>query len=167
MQVRNGQTPNRANESDSKQKGHQWRCTGYADTQEEAEHHQPRTLRERVEQYPPKSRWSIAEYQVMGDGEHIAPAIMQGIAVAVSDGFFKEGFATSAWIIQGRDVTSQVQGQNVVPGTPEGQHAYRGELSGLYVLVCIVEYICKHHGVQEESITVGCDREEALHKAMN
>jgi hypothetical protein len=38
---------------------------------------------------------------------HIADAIIQGIAVAASDGSFKEGYATSAWILQGRDTASQ------------------------------------------------------------
>jgi len=59
------------------------------------------------------------------------------------------------------------QVQNVVPGTPEDQDAYRGELSGLYALVCMLESICKHHGIQGGSKRVGCDGEEALNKVMN
>ena len=39
--------------------------------------------------------------------------------------------------VQGKDMIGEVQDQNVVPGTPEDQDAYRGELSGLYALVCM------------------------------
>ena len=52
--------------------------------------HGIKALRERGLHYPQESRWRIAEYQSSNDGEHIAAAIIQGIAVAVSDGSFKE-----------------------------------------------------------------------------
>ena len=55
----------------------------------------------------------------------------------------------------------QVQGQNAVPGTPsEDLVAYfRGELSGIYALGCVVECIGKHNGVQGGSVAVGCGGE--------
>jgi hypothetical protein len=85
--------------------------------------------------------------------------------VAVSDGSFKQGHGTAAWIIYFSDTCSCV-GRVVVPGTPEDHSAYRSELTGLYAIAASILFIERRFGFSGP-VTVGCDGLSVLHQVSN
>ena len=68
------------------------------------------------------------------DCEDASDVIYSGVAIAVSDGSFKDEFGISAWTIRGTTDEQHLIGVNTVPGSTEDQSAYRSELAGLYGL---------------------------------
>jgi hypothetical protein len=60
--------------------------------------HPPQTLAEVIEQLPPGSRWAVQRFDTTDNGERVAQALRRGTACALSDGFFKDQFGTSAII---------------------------------------------------------------------
>ena len=52
-----------------------------------------------------------------------------------------------------------------VPGPPECHDAYRSELAGLLLILCIVESLVKQFAITTGSIEVGCNGQGALHRA--
>jgi hypothetical protein len=65
-------------------------------------------------------------------GAELAQAIIDGDAIAVSDGSFKEDYGTAGWTLRGQDDDIFMTGVNVTPGKSSTQSAFRSELSGLY-----------------------------------
>lgn len=84
------------------------------------------------------------------------------MAIAVSDGSYKEGFGTSAWVIQGKDENHEARGVNVVPGHTTDQSAYRSKLAGIHGIVAFANQWCSLHDITEGSIEIGCDGISAL-----
>lgn len=82
---------------------------------------------------------------------------------AVSDGSFKQGHGSAAWIVV-ISPSCQIFGSTVVPGEPEDQSAYRSELTGIYGIVMTIRHLEQHFHVTG-AITVGCDGLSALNKA--
>eukprot|EP00957_Ditylum_brightwellii_P109255 8333970-Ditylum_brightwellii.AAC.1 len=102
------------------------------------------------------------------DGAYVAAAIRDGLAIAVSDGLHKEGRSGAAFAIKGACYNhNQISGSCTIPGYVEDHDAYRGELSGLYLIVTTVENQCTHYDIASRVITVVCDRIEAIKKAMD
>jgi hypothetical protein len=56
---------------------------------------------------------------------------------AVSDGSFKNGHGTAAWIVV-ISPTCTISGSSVAPGEPEDQSAYRSKLTGIYGIVLTI-----------------------------
>jgi hypothetical protein len=86
------------------------------------------------------------------------------MAVAISDGSYKDNFGTAALTIEPDNPTSNncVLATNVVPGRPEHQSSYRSELSGLWGIVTMIQCLCDKYGITSGAVTVGCDGKEAL-----
>jgi hypothetical protein len=90
---------------------------------------------------------------------------VKGTAIAVSDGSFKDGRGTAAFILEDLECPSEASreiGVNTVPGSVEDHSAYRSEISGVSGVVTIVNCACAAHGVTEGSIKVGLDGEQAM-----
>jgi hypothetical protein len=80
--------------------------------------------------------------------------------VAVSDGSFKNGHGTTAWILYASESCNCI-GRVVVPGQSQDQSAYRSELTGLYAIAVSIFFLESQYHVQGKVI-VGCDGLSAL-----
>ena len=96
------------------------------------------------------------------NGETIARAIQDSTALAITDGSYKDSRCTASLVIEGVDKAGCIRADNVVPGSPEDQSAYRSELSGLYGIVLAVSLVCKVHGVTGGQVEIGCHGLSAL-----
>jgi len=141
--------------------------TGSADTLIPASTPAPLSLQAHVVALPPGAQWSVAGYFSADEGAQVAQAITAGLCRAVSDGSYKSGFGTSAWIFQGPGSSDHVQGCNVVPGSPADQSAFRSELSGLYAIAVMTKCLCDQYCITAGSIEVGCDGQEALYRCFS
>lgn len=95
-------------------------------------------------------------------------AILQGSAVAVTDGSYKDHLGTAAYTFQAsitdnRKITMVM----TTPGMPTDITAYLAEVGGLYGIATFLQWLHKRHDVSKGSITVGCDCKGALSKAMS
>jgi hypothetical protein len=125
-------------------------------------------LAEAIAALPPNSRWAVDRFDSTDNGMQVAQAIRDGVAIAVSDGSFKDGFGTSALVIEASDSTDNIIAVNIVPGNPDAQNLYRSELAGIFGQLTLVNVICKVHNITHGSITIcGCDGMSALTKVFN
>jgi hypothetical protein len=95
----------------------------------------------------------------------LAASLHAGSAFAVSDGYFKDGRGTAAFVIEDRihpSNHSRAIGVNTAPGSLEDHNAYRSELSGVSGDISTVERVCKTHIVTSGSIEVGLDGQQAM-----
>ena len=129
--------------------------------------HPPASLNEAIECLPPECRWAVQRFDSSDNGLRIAQALQNGTAIAVSDGSFKDGFGTSAIIIEGSDPGDNIIAVNVVPGHSDTQSSYRSKLAGIFGQVLMINTICRLHGITQGSIVSGCNGEEALHKSFS
>lgn len=99
------------------------------------------------------------------DNIHFSPGFLalvqqdQGL-VAVSDGSYKEGHGTTAWILYASESFNCI-GRVVVPGQSQDQSAYRSELTGLYAIAVSILFLERKFHVKRK-VTVGCDGLSAL-----
>jgi len=92
-------------------------------------------------------------------------AIIDGKAVAVSDGSYKDHQGAAAWIIEGADDSVRLRGAGVTPGLPEDQSAYRSELFGLWGILDSLHAFTQAHHINTGSVVIACDGLSALKKA--
>jgi hypothetical protein len=114
---------------------------------------------------PQADQWAMSQISLPDNGTGLAASLIAGSAIAVSDGSFKDGRGTAAFVIEDcihPNNLSQAIGVNTVPGSLEDHSAYRSELSGDWGVISAVECICKAHGVTSGSIEVGLDGEQAM-----
>ena len=142
---------------------HQVRLTGYRSAQFQ-EKQTPATLTERIEQLPPSALWAIADCSFQDEGRDLVQAIIDGTAIGVSDGSFKNAIGTSGWVLED-SLGHRIRGANVIPGSRLDQSSYRGELDGLYAMILMAEQLCLQYSIQSGSIEIGCDGLEALLKS--
>ena len=91
--------------------------------------------------------------------DEIITDIMNGTAVAVSDGSFKDNGGTTSWIIENASGSQRIIGHVNVPGTVLDQSAYRSEIAGIYGSVVTIEIIKEILKLDRGSVIIGCDRE--------
>jgi hypothetical protein len=89
-------------------------------------------------------------------------SIKRGNAIAVSDGSYKEGFGTSAFVIQSLSIGNRISGRNIPPGHSSIQSSYRSELAGIAGIVNVLCMLCQIYSVQEGALEVGLDNEQAM-----
>lgn len=63
---------------------------------------------------PPGERWCINHIQMEDEGLTLATAIKNHNAIAVSDGSFKDGYGTAAWVLEGIDNRGRIVGQVII-----------------------------------------------------
>jgi len=85
-------------------------------------------------QVPSQHFWNMwkCEYTLEGKTEALRADIMDGKAVAVSDGSFQLGNGAAAWTIEGAMAQHRIKGTGQTPGSTNDQSAYRSELFGLW-----------------------------------
>ena len=110
-----------------------------------------------------QDQWAIRSLESTRNGANIAQSIIQGNAIAICDGSYKDQFGTAAFVIQrGASRASRILGANVTPGHPEEQNPYRSEVGGIFAIVITVEALTKVFDIQDGTIEVGCDCESGL-----
>ena len=97
-------------------------------------------------------------------GGNVAAAIMRGDARAVSDGSYKEGHGTSAFVLHGQDHHKAIRGRNTIPGRPEEQCAYRSELGGVAGILTMAELLCQFYSIESGALEIGLDGESVIKK---
>ena len=80
----------------------------------------------------------------------------------MSDGSFKDGRGTSAFVLEDERQKGRVMGVNAVPGEFEDQSAYRSELAGVSGIIATIQCICTTHNITQGSIEVGLDGLQAM-----
>jgi hypothetical protein len=141
-------------------------CTGY-DTIVQDVSRPNRSLIDCLLTTAPGEHWCVSNALIQGDGNDTAQAILQGEAIAVSNGSFKDQYGTAAWVIEGNDHRGRISGAVIVPGNAEDQSSYRSELAGIYSIFIAVKHICQFFNIQSGSIELGCDGESAIDKVFN
>jgi hypothetical protein len=90
--------------------------------------------------------------------------IKSGHACFVCDhGSYKNKQASSAFLSLH---DNEVYGGNIVPGSPQCQSAYRGELAGILSIVVLVNDLVKEYGISNGKVTIGCDCTGAIKAAL-
>jgi NAD(P)-dependent dehydrogenase (short-subunit alcohol dehydrogenase family) len=110
-------------------------------------------------------RWAIQEIPVTDNGIAMAKAIQNGTAIAVSDGSYKDGRGTAAFILEISDqfqTAGRIVGVNSIPGETEDQSSYRSELGGVSGIVETVGTLCARHNITFGAVEVGLDGNQAM-----
>jgi hypothetical protein len=119
-----------------------------------------RTLRSTIHK---NDQWAIRKIHYQDNGKNLAQALIQGTAVAVCDGSYKDHFGTAGFVMQGgNNDEDRIVGAHVTPGHPDKSNAYRSELGRILAIVIVTEAIAKLHGIQEGKIELGCDCESGI-----
>jgi hypothetical protein len=114
---------------------------------------------------PILDQWSIPEITMADDGKDIAQAISRGSAIAVSDGSYKDGRGTSAFILEisdNFDRTGRIVGVNSIPGENEDQSLYRSEIGGVSGIVETIGILCDRYSITSGAVEMGLDGEQAM-----
>jgi hypothetical protein len=111
-----------------------------------------------------RDRWAVSSFDCPSNGSPIVSAIIQGTAIAVCDGSYKNKFGTAGYVLQSNEDNSEdrILGANVTPGHPDEQNPYRSEVAGIFAVVTIVEALTRLHDIQHGTIELGCDCESGL-----
>jgi hypothetical protein len=111
----------------------------------------------------PSDQWAISSFNCPDNGKTIANAMIQGNAVAVCDGSYKDKFGTAGFVLQKWDSRQgRIIGAHVTPGHPDEINPYRSELGGILAIVAVSEAIAIIHDVHTGTIELGCDCESGL-----
>jgi hypothetical protein len=98
------------------------------------------------------------------NGSHVANAITNHTAIAVSDGSQKASMGTSAYVLEGLTSTGRIIGVNIAPGNIAFGDSQCCELAGIYAIVLLDNLLCETHSISYGSITVGCDNLSSMQK---
>jgi hypothetical protein len=74
-------------------------------------------------------------------GESIADSIRNRLAIAVSDGSFKHGYGTAAFVLEGHMQNKQINGRVISPGGEADQLPYRSKIAGILVAMKITSML--------------------------
>jgi hypothetical protein len=109
------------------------------------------------------NKWAIHTLHCPENGSTVTQAIIQGNAIAVCDGSYKDHFGTTAFVLQnGNNKTSRILGAHVTPGHPDAINPYRSELGGILAIVIVTEAIATFHDINKGTIKIGCDCQSGL-----
>jgi len=88
---------------------------GYGHTTDLEAH--PTTWLEFLTQQPKKQKWVFKHLKLSNNGQPIIQAILSGHAVAVSDGSYKDGQGTTAWMFYNSCNPKMALGEGVLTNT--------------------------------------------------
>jgi hypothetical protein len=114
------------------------------------------------------SDWCVHSLELVDDGRPLADALTNGLSatiMAVIDGSFKNTFETATWTIGTEERGGLLTGSVVCPGHSDDQSAYRSELTGLYLIMTIINQLCYFYSIEEGHVEIGCDGLSALQTA--
>jgi len=75
----------------------------------------------------------------------------------VSDGSYKDGSGTAAWMIQDMVSKNIMSGMTIIPGHPSNQSTYQSELGGIFSIVAMTHNICKYYAITQGKIQIACN----------
>jgi len=92
-------------------------------------------------QLPTQKFWDMwkCKYTLEGQAEALKGDIIDGKAVAVSDGSFQMGNGAAAWTIEGAMAQHHIKGAGQTPGSTNDQSAYRSKLFGLWGILYLLK----------------------------
>lgn len=141
---------------------------GWAPTLPARQELRPTTLIPHSAELAPEVKWALDDISSIDGAEYVAQAIEAGTAIAVSDGSFKTGVATAACCIEGEAYGfCRVSATCLTPGHQDDHDPYRAKLSGILMIICVVERICVVFGIVHGQVTIACDGLEAIKKAVD
>lgn len=106
---------------------------------------------------PASEVWALDKLHIVDEGWHVATAIISNACKAVSDGSFKAGQCTSAYMLQGFDSSRRIDEVNLIPASEEDSGPYHGELGGIAGILTVAKILCSLHDIQEGGIKIGSD----------
>jgi hypothetical protein len=110
-----------------------------------------------------RDHWAVQSLDCPGHGIDIARALIQGNAIAICDGSYKDHFGTAGFVLQRWDQQQRrILGANVTPGHASDQNPYRSEIGGIFAIVVVVEALVALYDIKEGAIEVACDCESGL-----
>jgi hypothetical protein len=125
----------------------------------------PQTFSQFLSNIHRDAQWVTQTVEVVGDWQawaHNSRHTLYG----VSDGSFKDGFGTAAFILaDAEDPQLCIRGRVVTPGNRKDQNAYRSELAGIYAMTVLQWALSKFFGITTGTIEVACDGKSALQQA--
>jgi len=77
--------------------------------------------------------------------------------MAVSDGSYKDGCGTAAWILFSPTSKDKIQGYTTLPGSADDQYSFQSELGGLYSFVRMVKRLCHYNQISHDTVHFGCN----------
>ena len=95
----------------------------------------PTHLGHLLDTLPPSKAWAAQHLSRTDDGQNFAHAIQTGTAITVSDGSYKTGYGTAAFILTDTLVKSTIRGVLSVPGPLAEGDSHRCELAGMYAIL--------------------------------
>jgi hypothetical protein len=102
-------------------------------------------------------QWAVRSFDCP-EGATIAQALIQGNAIAICDGSYKDHFGTAGFAIQqGTQRAQRIIGANVTPGHPDNQNPYHAEIGGIFSIVVVVEALVQKYHISTGTIKLGCD----------
>ena len=82
--------------------------------------------------------WCFNNLVLANGGCEVTNALLSYCAVAVSDGLYKTGIGTAAWILEGGTEKKSMQGTVHVPSSAKKQDSYQSEATGLFCIILAV-----------------------------
>ena len=111
-----------------------------------------------------RTEWLNIDRTTKGANSILAKALINGQALAVSDGSYKEdkGLGSASWIISTKDKKYYTTAGCICPGTEEIQSSYRSELVGVLGILEEIDYLCNKWNIKEGKCYIYCDGITAL-----
>jgi hypothetical protein len=109
--------------------------------------------------------WCTHDLVVAPDCAELVLGIKAGLTgniKAISDGSFKDTWGTAAWTIGITEHEQYISRRVVCPGGADAHSSYLSELTGLYVILAIMNHFCEYYQIDDGSIEIGCDGLSAL-----
>ena len=106
----------------------------------------------------------ILKDQMVGSIQSLVIDILQGTAIAVSDGLFLKDskIGTASWAIESNDTQNRILGSLVCTGPSEVQNPYRSELFGIMGTLLHLHRVCQTYNIQSGRIQLYCDGKGAI-----
>jgi len=101
-------------------------------------------------------QWNIIQ-RTSSDIQILIQAILNGQAVAVSNGSFMDNSGIVAWTIEGQNATHCLTGTGITPGAHTDQSAYRSELFGLWGIMYLLLQLTKEYKIMQGKVVIACD----------
>ena len=111
-----------------------------------------------------RTPWLNVDTYKSGSERHLATALQNGTAIAVSDGSYleSEGIGTASWVLSTRDKKNMVTAGARSPGDASIQSSYRSELLGLLGILEELDSRCRKWKIGSGKCRIFCDGVSAL-----
>lgn len=116
-----------------------------------------------------ESGWPLWASEFPDDGLPLANAIVQGTAIAVTDGSFNYKLSaqlgTASWIIFDPQQSTFVKGWVQTSTSTDGVDPYRSEFQGIHTIVLALKILCQVHKITQGSVTLYCNNINGIRRA--